>query len=1073
MHPRHRRLKNLLITPAFGLILATGSMAPAAEADRGEVWNEYLEHLRQTKGVVDIRMIHDSGSGPGAFNLMVVSAGFRAEESDDFHAVCETMARSLFQEDPWRKYKDMVNIHAIHVDDESPDKTRVHVSGYQGQVLNCENKPAIEFANFAGRSDNTVVIHNSDFSTPTCGPWAMVTCHRGTAGNYRVLHHELGHSVGGLGDKYTQRPGRYDGSIKNLWEGKNATDQPNPLLTQWHYWTQDMWPGLFGPQKLPKSANVINYEGAAWATGFYRPEEKCVMHGGDSPAYCTICTEVMESCFFRTIHLFEDVSPPPGDVVLWKGETQTFSVKALKFIREPRPWLESRLEFHVNGNQAASSRNGEVTYRFGGPAATPGYHQIGANLNVQAEYVRRDDGFLGASRAWRVKVMAHEKPRLILPPGVTVAAGKTVRVPIQVEHPRKDLVDIRMSHAPDGASLQGGAFEWRAAKPGAWRVDFTVSIDKQEAVTESLEIRVKPDDAGDGTIRIGKLAPVDALVGKETAIQLEASSAKEGQILYHLVNPLSGMDLDRATGRLVWTPRVDQYGPHRLVFRVGNGSAYAEGSVLIGVCNEPAPYLNSYLTTYNRDRNQWLEDHRESPFIYDRIFEISRMFRERFSDIYTPALDEAKVMYPTLGPGMREAFLQELARHAWTFVDRPAILEWLTEISRNGGSESARHLQSQLIAIRLWAKVKETELGGNPRHLAPLLDQFSKTTNVGAHSAIRRAVKTLYGKADDKDAFRNEVRAVMQKSKGRELAAMLPVLPDIAMPGKEEILLKVALDPDGQVSRSALQTLDKLTASGTQVEIESLSKLLITSADPKKRAVIAEMLVAISNHINDRPKSQESMLGVLENTTGPGRAELLRLLPLVSDPKLAELLERFGSGSDLNLSSAARKAQKYLTEEIGATDAFVASWQLSGPYPVEDNQTVFAPETGEAAEWQSYQCPQTSGTRFVPLGSVFGGDNRVAYMKAAVRSENAQQVLIGAGSDDGIEVWLNGGLIHANHAMRAMKADEDRFTGKLKAGENVILCKIRQFSQGWEACMTIRAANGGPALGVSVVSDRP
>jgi hypothetical protein len=131
----------------------------------------------------------------------------------------------------------------------------------------------------------------------------MVTCNRGTAGNYRTLHHELGHSVGGLGDKYTQRPGRYDGSIKNLWEGKNATDEPNPLLTQWHYWTQDRWPGAFSPvENAEKEPMSINYEGAAWATGFYRPEEKCVMHGGDSPDVCTICTEVMESCFFRTIN---------------------------------------------------------------------------------------------------------------------------------------------------------------------------------------------------------------------------------------------------------------------------------------------------------------------------------------------------------------------------------------------------------------------------------------------------------------------------------------------------------------------------------------------------------------------------------------------------------------------------------------------------------------------------------------------------------------------------------------------------------------------------------------------------
>lgn len=1069
MHHHAGRIPGMLCFFASMTMMLGGVMrAPAAEPDQAAVQKDYVEYLRKTKGVVDVRVIHESGSGSGAFNLMVVSAGFTTKEADDFYASCDTLSRTLFSEEPWKKYKDLVNIYGIMVDDESPAKSRVQVAGYEGQVLNCQNKPAIEFANYAGKSDATLVIHNSSFSTPTCGPWAMVTCHKGTAGNYRTLHHELGHSIAGLGDKYTQRPGRYDGSIKNLWEGKNATDQPNPLLCQWHYWTQDLWPGIFRPLKLPKTANVINYEGAAWATGFYRPEEKCVMHGGDSPTLCTICSEIMESCFFRTINLFEQVSPPPGERVLWKGETETFSLKALKFIREPRPWLESRLEFHVDGKQVVSSTNGDVSFKFGGKMATPGYHQVGANLNIQAEFVRRDDGFLSASRAWRVKVMPYEKPGLKLPPSVTVQKGKPLKVPVQVEHSRKDLVSVRMDHAPEGAVLEGGSFEWRIPQPGAWRVDFIVSIGEQVAVTESLEIHVKPDQPGEGSIEIKTLEPVDALVGKETTIQIEAKADREGRLLYQLLNPLDGMVLDQATGKLVWTPRVDQYGPHRLRFRVGNGSASTESDVLIGVCNEPAPYLNSYLTTYNKDRNQWLKDHKETPFLYEKLFGITRMFRERFSDIYTPALEEAKVMYPDLSPGMREAFLQEVARHAWTFVDRPGILEWLAEISKDGRTENARNLQAQLQAIRLWRKVMDTELGGNPKHLGPLLTQFAKTQNVAVLAAIRRAVKTLYGKAGDKDAFRNEVRTVMQKSKGRELAAMLPMLPAIEMPGKEEMLLKVALDTNEEVAQSALETIDKLTATSTIAEVTSFSKLLLNAPDPKQRVVISKILVSICTHLNDRAKTQAAMLEVLESGKGPGRAELLQLLPLVREPRLSDLLKQLSGGSDARLANAARKAEKYLQSEIGATDAFVAAWKLSGPYPMEGNQTVFAPETGETAEWKPYQCPQSSGPRIVPLGDVFGGNNRVAYMKAVIRSDSKQNVLFGTGSDDGIDVWLNGRLIHSHDAMRAVNPDEDRFTGTLKAGENVILCKIKQFSQGWGGCLSIRSVEGGPALGVSV-----
>ena len=1052
------------------LALALGgvSLTAAAETD-ATIRKDYLEHLRKTKGVVDIRMTNDSGSGPSAFNLMIVSAGFQAKEADDFFALCETLTRSLFHEEPWKKYKDLVNVYGVMVDDEGPANSRVQVSGYDGQLLNCENKPAIEFANYAAKSDNTIVVHNSNFSTPTCGPWAMVTCNRSTAGDYLTIHHELGHSVGGLGDKYTQRAGRYDGSLGSLWEGKNATDQPNPLLSQWHYWTLDQWPGLFDTLKLPKTANVINVEGAAWATGFYRPEDKCLMLGGDSKTYCTICNEIMESCIFRTINLFEKVSPPIGERVLWKGETENFDLKTLKFFRDSKPWKKSQLEFHVNGKQVANSSNGELNFTLGGQLATPGYHQIGANFNVQSEFVRRDDGFLSTSRAWRVRVMPYEKPRLKMPPTITAQQGKAIRVPIQVEHSRKDLVNVQMEHAPDGAVLQGGSFEWLIAKPGAWRVDFTVSIDNQKAFTESLEINVKPNSPGSGPIEIKKLEPVDALVGKETTIQIEATASTEGQLLYHLLNPQDGMILDRLTGKLAWTPRVEQYGPHRLRFKVSNGTASAEGNVLIGVCTEAAPYLNSYLTTYNKDRNQWLKDYKDTPFLYEKIFGITRMLRERFSDIYTPALNEAKAMYPNLSPGMRETFMHELSRHAWTFVDRPGILEWLTEISKGGTSPSARNLQAQMTSIQLWRKVMDTELGGNPKHVGPLLTQFSKTNNPAVHAAIRRAVKTLYAKADDKNAFRNEVRTVLQKSKGRELAAMLPMLPSIEMPGKEEILLKFALDPDEEISRSAIETIDKLTATSTIKEVSSLSKLLVSTPVSKQRDVIAKLLSTICKHLNDRNKTQTAMLEVLETAKGPGRVDLLQLLPLTKDPKLDDLLKQFSTGTDSFLTAAAQKAQKYLKDEIGATEAFVASWNLSGPYPLEGSKTIFAPETGESAEWKPYQSTETEGARTVPLGDIFGGDNRVAYMKAVIQSDSKQTVLFGAGSDDGIDVWLNGKLIHSNDSIRAVNPDQDQFTGTLNSGKNIVLCKIRQHSQGWGGCLSIRATNGSAALGVSVV----
>jgi hypothetical protein len=1071
-HPNDRSHKGILcslfvLTLGWLWLAGTAGRAATPEADAAATRHDYLEYLRKTKGVVDIRLIHGSSTGKQGFNVMVVSAGYGAKEADAFFALCETFPHTLFSEGAWKRYQEMINVYAVLVDDESLDKTRVQVGGYKGQVLGCQNQPAIQFANYAAKSDATVVIHNSNFATATCGMWAVVTGNQSTASNSVTLHHELGHSVGGLGDTYVQRQGPYDGCLGSLWEGKNGTGEPNPLLTQWHYWTQDMWPGLFRALKLPEGSKVGNYEGGAWATKFYRPEPDCVMHCGGTRLYCTVCNEVMETCFFRTISMWDQVSPAPGELVLWKGESETFKLKALKFIREAPPWMESQLDFYLDGKYVVKSRNGELSFRFGDKLATPGYHQLGANLSVESERVRRDDGFLTQNRAWRVKVMPFEKPRLQLQPSVKVQQGKMVKVPVRVEHSRNDLVDVRMNHAPEGAMLQKGSFEWLAGKPGAWRVDFTVSIAQQEAITQSLMIEVQGNGSDNGGIELKKLEPVDALVGKETSIQFEAAASKGGHLLYQLVNAQEGMSLDRDSGKMVWTPRPDQSGPLRLRVSASNGSSTKEGDVLIGVCVEAAPYLNSCCTVYPNDDLKRLEQLKKSPLIYERIFETTRMLRGRFNKSYLPALEEAKAIYADLSPELRETLLQELARHAWTYSDRPKILEWMTQIANGGNSESARWLKAKVQDMSLWSKVKEAELGGDPKYLRSLLVLLSKTNDEGVHAAIRRAVKTLYGKAANKSAFQNEIRLVMQKNKGRERAALIPLLPAIEM---QDFLLEFARDPNEDVARSALATLG---VAGTPAEIAPLSKLLVVSPDKKRRAAIQQAMNAIGARIVEKGKFQEPMLAVLTETTGPGRTELLQLLPLAKDPKLPDLLTRLGKDPDSSLAAAACKVRKYLLDEIGATDAFVASWSLSGPYPLDEKKTVFAPETGAKAEWKPYDGRGGTGPRVVPLKDIFGGDNRVAYMRALVRSDVEQKVLMGAGSDDGIVVWLNGKEIHRENASRAVTPDQDQFSGTLKAGENILLCKITQHVLGWGACLSIRSPNGGPALGVSVIPAAP
>ncbi len=50
------------------------------------------------------------------------------------------------------------------------------------------------------------------------------------------------------------------------------------------------------------------------------------------------------------------------------------------------------------------------------------------------------------------------------------------------------------------------------------------------------------------------------------------------------------------------------------------------------------------------------------------------------------------------------------------------------------------------------------------------------------------------------------------------------------------------------------------------------------------------------------------------------------------------------------------------------------------------------------------------------------GDNRVAYLRTKVWSPKEQKARLELGSDDGVKVWLNGQLVHANNAVRPVRA---------------------------------------------------
>ena len=151
---------------------------------------------------------------------------------------------------------------------------------------------------------------------------------------------------------------------------------------------------------------------------------------------------------------------------------------------------------------------------------------------------------------------------------------------------------------------------------------------------------------------------------------------------------------------------------------------------------------------------------------------------------------------------------------------------------------------------------------------------------------------------------------------------------------------------------------------------------------------------------------------------------------------------------------------------------FIQEWHIIGPFPAEEGKNfekVFAPETvidleaeypgrgGITAAWQKVEAKDD----VIWFNEIFEQkEDGIAYGYCRVESPDDREVLIYAGSDDGIKIFLNGEQVWANPSYRGLRKDQDRVRVKLKKGWNNLLVKVAQGMGGWGYCIRISNFDG-------------
>jgi hypothetical protein len=97
----------------------------------------------------------------------------------------------------------------------------------------------------------------------------------------------------------------------------------------------------------------------------------------------------------------------------------------------------------------------------------------------------------------------------------------------------------------------------------------------------------------------------------------------------------------------------------------------------------------------------------------------------------------------------------------------------------------------------------------------------------------------------------------------------------------------------------------------------------------------------------------------------------------------------------------------------------------------------------------------------------------VAYTRTWVHSDLQQPARLELGTDDGVKVWLNRKVVHANNTFRGLTPGEDKVNVTLNAGWNPLVLKVTQLNQGWAFCARFRKPDGSYLDGLQFAAQPP
>ncbi|MFE0461019.1 M64 family metallopeptidase [Kitasatospora sp. NPDC058965] len=266
-------------------------------------------HGAEPAPTVDIRR---TGDPANRITLVLLGDGYTAGQQDLFHQQADQAWRALMEIEPFRTYQDFFNIRRVDVVSPTAgiaeSDTRGHRPGTPlGMHFWCEGTARLLCADESatarlagpGQGPQYLIALANSTEYGGAGGTGVTTLAGGSPEAGRIIQHEIGHTVGDLGDEYDSAPD--DTDYPNL-SAQNADVMRHDHLKWWRW---------LGAQSPDGGGLVGTYRSA---NGVYRPTEDSVMRtlGG---SYNLPSREAIIEQLYRRVTPVDGTEPVAGPVV--------------------------------------------------------------------------------------------------------------------------------------------------------------------------------------------------------------------------------------------------------------------------------------------------------------------------------------------------------------------------------------------------------------------------------------------------------------------------------------------------------------------------------------------------------------------------------------------------------------------------------------------------------------------------------------------------------------------------------------------------------------------------------------